>query len=180
MDYKLIPGYGRERYRIYSDGTVVKEARLKWDGSFTTQKVVKPTTNSTGYLRVSLNLGNGMRYYFIHRLVADAFCEKKEGCNIVNHLDGNKHNNYPSNLEWTTSTGNNRHAFATGLIKPHPKCGEEHWASKFTYAQIKAIREEYIKGDQEHGQCALARKYNTSQALIWDIVNYKTWREMPI
>jgi hypothetical protein len=51
----------------------------------------------------------------IHRLVAQAFVANPNGYNVVNHLDGDKTNNAASNLEWTTSHGNNQHAWDTGL-----------------------------------------------------------------
>lgn len=70
---------------------------------------------------------NGMGYLMIkacnalvHRLVAIAFpdlCPKGEGCEIVNHKDGNKTNNRVTNLEWTSSSGNLRHASSMGLLK---------------------------------------------------------------
>jgi len=36
--------------------------------------------------------------------------------NEVDHIDGNKNNNKPSNLEWVTRTENVRRGFANGLI----------------------------------------------------------------
>lgn len=53
----------------------------------------------------------------IHRLVALAFVTKPIGCNIVNHIDGNKLNNVADNLEWTDNGGNNKHAYDSGLRK---------------------------------------------------------------
>jgi hypothetical protein len=51
----------------------------------------------------------------VHRLVAAAFCPKPEGCDVVNHLDGDKRNNAASNLEWTTPRGDVLRARTTGL-----------------------------------------------------------------
>ena len=55
----------------------------------------------------------------MHRVLAETFLDKPEnpGRNklVVNHLDGIKGNNSLSNLEWTTYSGNNTHAYKTGL-----------------------------------------------------------------
>lgn len=52
----------------------------------------------------------------IHRLVMKAFkpCENMDDLQI-NHIDGNKLNNYIENLEWSTALENMRHSFETGL-----------------------------------------------------------------
>lgn len=52
----------------------------------------------------------------IHILVADAFLGPKPEGLQVNHIDGVKDNNTPSNLEYVTHSGNIKHAYATGLI----------------------------------------------------------------
>lgn len=46
----------------------------------------------------------------IHRLVAEAFLEKPDGADEVNHKDGNKKNNHVSNLEWVSQKENLIHA----------------------------------------------------------------------
>jgi hypothetical protein len=55
----------------------------------------------------------------VHRIMAETFLDKPEDIDekdlIVNHLDGDKRNPCLSNLEWTTYSGNNIHAYKTGL-----------------------------------------------------------------
>lgn len=87
---------------------------------------------STGY-QLKPYLDKDMGYYFvrvicddgrsmiqgIHQLVALAFHPKLDEDFVVNHKDGVKINNHPSNLEWCSRGANNRHAFETGLNSCH-------------------------------------------------------------
>lgn len=68
------------------------------------QKILKPDVNSNGYYRVCLRPIK--KWYFVHRLVAEAFVPKKDGCNIINHKDENRKNNKAENLEWCTQSYN--------------------------------------------------------------------------
>ena len=55
----------------------------------------------------------------VHILICLAFHGIKPDLNHtqVNHIDGNKHNNIPSNLEWCTRTFNLIHAYKSGFRK---------------------------------------------------------------
>lgn len=65
--------------------------------------------NQNGYLMVVL-CGDGIKKTAtVHRLVADAFCYKPDGCDCVNHRDENKHNNSADNLEWCTHSYNDKY-----------------------------------------------------------------------
>lgn len=93
----------------------------------TKEKILKPQNNSRGYLRVQLKKDKKHKSVFIHRLVAEHFIEKIEGCNIVNHLDCNPHNNCADNLEWTTLKGNVDYMIELGRNKR-----TESWINKLT------------------------------------------------
>lgn len=55
----------------------------------------------------------------VHREVALAFIPNPYNLPEVNHIDGDKHNNHVSNLEWVTHQQNVQHSFDTGLKTPH-------------------------------------------------------------
>ena len=79
----------------------------------------KPTKANNGYLFISLwNKNKKERIpLFIHRLVATLFLDNKGEC--VNHIDGNKQNNYYKNLEWCSLAENTKHAYKNKLINNH-------------------------------------------------------------
>ncbi len=61
----------------------------------------------------------------------------------INHKDGNKHNNWLSNLELVTSKENKAHAARTGL---HVRLGGQHAGSAFYKdRQVVRLRKEYIR-----------------------------------
>lgn len=78
-------------------------------------KVLKQRTGKAGYNYIILSKEGLQKTHKVHRLVALHFVESVTGCEVVNHIDGDKLNNHFSNLEWTTVTGNNRHAVNLGL-----------------------------------------------------------------
>ncbi len=58
----------------------------------------------------------GSKSYLVHRLVALSFIPNPENKAQVNHIDGNRSNNYYKNLEWNTNAENMKHAHDTGLM----------------------------------------------------------------
>lgn len=67
------------------------------------------------YLQTCLWQDGKGHWRYVHRLVAEAFIPNPLGKPEVNHIDGNRHNNAFTNLEWVTSSENSFHASSTGL-----------------------------------------------------------------
>ena len=68
-----------------------------------------------GYFRVGLTKNKKIKYFYPHRLVAEAFLENKENKPCINHRDCNPQNNEVSNLEWCSYKENND--YKNGLLK---------------------------------------------------------------
>lgn len=79
--------------------------------------ILKQSKDGRGYLSVNLSNNGIVKKFTIHRLVALAFLDIDLLRKEVNHIDGNKLNNYFRNLEWCTCEENNAHALKNNLNK---------------------------------------------------------------
>lgn len=95
----------------------------------TVGRVLMQLTNLRGYKFVTIydDMANP-KMKLISRLVAEHFIENPENKPQVNHKNGIKHDNSVNNLEWHTSSENQRHAVRTGLrVQPS---GTNHYKNK--------------------------------------------------
>ena len=88
--------------------------------SLRTGKILVPKVLPNGYQRVKVTSKDHKRDRYVHRLVAEAFCNRPEGYDIVNHIDNDPTNNNSNNLEWTTQRGNVIHAMSQGRVRRFP------------------------------------------------------------
>lgn len=91
-------------------------------------RLLKQQKDKYGYLSVVLYKNGKYKRCKVHRLVALAFIENLYDMTEINHIDGNKKNNNVSNLEYSTRSLNNKHAYSIGLKSP--KLGTDNNLSK--------------------------------------------------
>ena len=79
-------------------------------------RILLPEIDADGYERVRLCDNGKQSKRFIHRLVAEHFkgIPINYECLTVYHLNGNKRDNRPENLEWVTSSENLKRAHRNG------------------------------------------------------------------
>lgn len=97
--YKIVINIESGKVKIFSNSKHAKGRELSQNKS------------PYGYLRVKLNNKN----YQIHSLVANYILGERPQGLCVNHIDGNKLNNAPVNLEYVTLSENIKHSIRTGL-----------------------------------------------------------------
>ncbi len=109
--WKNIPGY-EDLYRVSDQGRVY---------SVRNGIILRSRCNKHRYLRVDLYTRDGKRKSrLIHRLVALAFLGKPpDQGSVVNHLNFDRQDNRPENLEWCSVQENNRHAYIHGKTDFH-------------------------------------------------------------
>lgn len=74
--------------------------------------------DSKGYYITDLYDNSKRSTVRVHRLVAEEFVPNPNNNPEINHIDGDKHNNNASNLEWVTKKENCKHAWEKGLARP--------------------------------------------------------------
>lgn len=83
-----------------------------------TNKKLKGSITRSGYHYYRFSIKNKKYRYYTHRLVAEYFLnfDPNNKHLIINHIDGNKENNFYKNLEICTYSENILHAHKNGLI----------------------------------------------------------------
>lgn len=119
-------------------------------------KQLKYCFDSDGYGMVEIH--GKMRK--VHQLVALAFIGERPDGHQINHIDENKTNNIPENLEYLTQEGHNR---------VHPTC-------VLTWDDVVEIRKRLATGTSQY---ALADLFGTTQPNISCIALNKTWKVEP-
>lgn len=165
-------------YQISSYGRIRSKAR-KTSNQFSaefikTQGIITPA----GYEVVNLYRDGEYKTIAVHRIVATHFVVGYFEDAVVNHIDGDKTNNYSINLEWCTRSENQKHAIELGLWK----VSEKHRKSAKTQGKAmgkanQKVSEEDVLLIREDLKTmtgkAVSDKYNISQATISWIKNKK-------
>lgn len=176
---KEIPGF-EGRYAITENGKVWSIPRKSRSGRPAIGCWLKQTLGGRQYLSVSLRK-DGERMsssYTVHRLILLAFQGPPSFENAeANHIDGDKLNNHIKNLEWTTSSGNRKHAWENGLIKQTENRKEAAFQRGLKHRKLTASQATDIRLLNCNGMTitALARKYGVSRKAIYMILNRITY-----
>lgn len=112
-EWRPVVGYEND-YEVSNLGHVRSKDMEVWGGrSYYVKKgrMLKPGKSGTGYYTCALR-GHTKK---VCQMVAEAFLFKSNPNDVVNHIDGNKLNDNVGNLEYISSSQNNKHALVTGL-----------------------------------------------------------------
>ena len=132
---------------------------------------------SDGYPTVMFSDGNKRHKIFVHRLVwmlhnqADIPAPME-----VNHRDGVRANNEPSNLELMTPSGNVLHGIHVLGRKPVDQRGRKNPQARLTESQVLEIRR--LCKAKVMAQSKVGEMFGISQRSVSEIYLRKTWKHL--
>lgn len=157
----------------YPDYEVSDEGRIRRVTSRTFAKagrILSTRGLRSGYPSLDLCRNGDRRTFSVHRLVAAAFLGPCPAGYEVNHRNGDKTDNRVHNLEYATSSGNQRHAYQSGLQEAS---GEKNGFAKLTEAQVREIR--ILLEPRTRSYSAIGRDFGVSEGTIRAIASGRTW-----
>ncbi|WP_237662217.1 NUMOD4 domain-containing protein [Sutcliffiella horikoshii] len=165
-EWREISGY-EGRYLVSNRGRVKSLLGRK-------DRILKPGTNTSGYLYVSILKNKIPKNFLVHRLVALHFIPNPESKEQVNHSDGVKKNNLASNLEWNTYRENYNHALRNKLM---PK--ERHGTTRlFTDDEVKTYRRLHQKDKKEFSIKNIAMYINANPITLQKCISRQTYKHV--
>jgi hypothetical protein len=156
-------------YMISNFGRV-KSLKRKWKLK---DFIMSAYLDKRGYFNINLFIKHQIKHFYVHRLVAQAFLPlNTENKRTINHIDGNKINNIPSNLEWATDQENITHAVQNGFINTR---GENSKMSKLKTDDILKIRDLFNKTKNYK---MISKQFNIHARTVYKIINKERWKHI--
>lgn len=166
-----VPKINEGMYYISDRGRIISDARCRRG-----IKLLDPVETANGYLRVNLRHADGSSlYYSIHRIVKIEFDPIDGFENLqVNHWDGNKHNNWLYNLQWSTGSENILHAYRNGL--KYAKCGENAGNATISNQQAEMIGQ--LISENQFNHVEIAKNIGCPVHIVDSISCGITWKNI--
>jgi len=130
-------------------------------------RILKPTIEKQGYMKLTLSHNSVRMYKRVHRLVAETFIPNPENKPEVNHKDFDKSNNCVDNLEWNNKSENIKYNYDKSNFQGR---------RKLSFDEVKEIR--YLRNNKKLLVKELANKYNVSIGCIKKIIYNETYKNI--
>lgn len=127
-----------------------------------------------GYVLRILSKDNKPKTFKMHRLVAQAFIPNQEELPEVNHKNGIKNDNRVENLEWISTSQNQKHSIK--VLGNKVLKGEEVGNSKLTEELVLELR--YLKATTNVTYTELQNIYGINRSTIHLAVTGRNWKHL--
>lgn len=150
---------------IFPKGGFIKVKR--WKG-----RLLRDFNNGHGYRYITLSYPVRANYY-VHRIIAETWCDNPNQYNEINHKDFNRKNNHADNLEWVSRKENMQH----NVDHDRVSYGEKSGTNKLKETQILEILN-HFKENPTANKTNVANKYGIGDPTIHKILFGKRWTRL--
>jgi HNH endonuclease/NUMOD4 motif/Sigma-70, region 4 len=172
--WRQVVGY-EGLYEVSDLGRIRRSVDLPASQYLHPGRLLSPSIDRDGYLRISLLQRGRSTTQTVHRVVAAAFIGPRPVNAEINHKDGAKTNNAVSNLEYTTRRENAIHALRV-LGRGPDNRGSRQGASKLSEFQAWVVRRMYE--ERNFTLREIGRIFNVSLATVCQIGKGIRWRHI--
>lgn len=166
------------QYQISSFGRVKSLARIVDYGHQKVNRkevIMSIRLDRGGYQYLNLGKDGKKKTFKVHRLVAEAFLPPINSKNHVDHIDGNKENNFLNNLRWCDHQENIEFAWGLGLY--NNVIGSKNHQSVLSEEQVLTIKKLIKEGTKNRH---LVKMFNVKLSVIEKIKYGLTWKHIKI
>lgn len=114
---------------------------------------------------------------YIHRVVAEIYCKKRDDQNFVIHLDFDKLNNKADNLKWVNRTELNEHNKKNPV---HQKKIGKRTYSKLTEGRVRMIKRKIFDPNRRTRMRLIAKQFGISEMQLYRIKSGENWGNVKI
>lgn len=160
--------------KVERSGVIWRRKFCSKDGqrmSFESAVVTPQVHKKSGRVYFNMTFLGITKSVLVNRVVAWAFLPNPLNLPQVNHKNGDKENNAISNLEWSSSSDNEKHAHRTGLKSGR---GSQNANAKLGASDVLWIRENAARVPIAQ----IAVKYGVARSTIINIVKRNTWSHL--
>lgn len=129
-----------------------------------TGNILSPYIGTNGYMYIKLCEFGEYKRFSIHRAVAMCFCDGHRDGFVVDHIDGDRQNNYYKNLRWCSQKDNLSFGYERRNDDPVRNC-----SSCYLYVGDKFIKE--FRSIRDAARYA-SNKYNCSYSMLTKHLKY--------
>lgn len=162
-----------EQWKIITEATNYAVSNLGNIKNTKTGRLLNPGISGNGYKQVSLRMisSNKFEKRYVHRLVAQYWLENPENKREVNHKNLDRTDNRIENLEWVTSSDNQKHKYENGyyktsnriIIQLNPNTLEEIAKFQSVISAVKAMNGKSRSGIDK----VLRGQQHTAYGFVW-------------
>lgn len=149
---------------VRSVDRIIKSDKLLGRKRVISGRAMTKMLTKEGYFRVRLSRDHKPETRFIHHLVALAFIGDRPLGYDLHHIDSNRLNNKPENLQYLS-----RAEHIGGELNPYTTLGK---------SDVVEIRRLYVESDLTYQQ--IADRYSMKRGAIQSILNGNSWKHVPV